>query len=155
MERHFSFLFLTLFIFAYSYQLTYGNDYEFVTRCTRSRKKSAELNLLITITCNNTKKNSDLFFYEIFPLFSSSKKCQIIFLLPEKKNYVKEKSFINTKVIVSHLMRIQFFLLFSLCQFIFLLLYLGSNTLRCFFSFAFFSILQRISLIFFNKLFEE
>ena len=109
MERHFSFLFLSLFIFAYSYQLTYGNDYEFVTRMRKKIHVFAELNLLITITCN-TMKNSDLFF--IFPLFSS-KKCQIIFL-PEKKKKkeVKEKSFINTKVIVSHLMRIQFFLLF-------------------------------------------
>lgn len=126
MERHFSFLFLTLFIFAYSYQLTYGNDYEFVTRCTRSRKKSAELNLLITITCNNTKKNSDLFFYEIFPLFSSSKKCQIIFLLPEKKKLCEGKIFyqheghrfpLNADTILSSLLALSVYFSSSLSRF--------------------------------------
>lgn len=117
---------LSLFlIFDHSDQLTYGNAYEFV------RKRIAELNLLITITCvvfGNMKRNSDLFFYENFSFFCSSKDVRLS--LPKKKE-VKEKSFINTKVIVSLLMRIQFFLL-SLCQFIFFFISVQTHSVASF-----------------------
>lgn len=120
-----------------------------------AEKNLRNLIFLSQLHATTQRRTLIYFFMKFFLFFLHQKNVRLSSSSPKKKNYVKEKSFINTKVIVSHLMRIQFFLLFSLCQFIFLLLYLGSNTLRCFFSFAFFSILQRISLIFLTNYFKS